>query len=381
MSPRRTALLGFGHVAEHGHWPAWLRRDDFTVVAVADPDPARREAARRLLPDARVFDDPTAPLTQEALDAVAIATPPALHAPLAARAARAGCHVLCEKPLATTLTDARAAIDAARRAGVTLYTVHNWKYSEQFARSAALLGDGTIGRPTRLRLETIRNGRAPTIGRAWRDEAALAGGGILVDHGWHAFYLLLALAGEPPQRIGAVVERRRDATAEVEDTVSCEIEFPSLRGEIFLTWAGAGRATRWLIEGSAGRLALADDHGELVRGDERRELTFARSLSEGSHHPDWFGAVLDDFVTEIEDPAYRGRNLAEAERCLLLTSLAYESAAQGGRPLPVPPLEGGAPACGPKPSADGPSPPRRGEAAPDRDAPPRGRALPESGIR
>lgn len=335
MTPRRVALLGFGHVAEYGHLPAWRARDDFAIVAVADPDPTRRAAAQRLLPDARICDDPRGAL-EDAPDVVAIAAPPTLHAPLAVRAARAGCHILCEKPLTTTLADYRAVAAAAHAAGVALCTVHNWKHSEQFTQVAALLAAGAIGRPTHLRLETLRAGRAVSVGHEWRGDAALAGGGILIDHGWHALYLLLGLAGEVPQQIRAVIERRRYTTADVEDTVTCEIEFPSLRGEIFLTWAGDTRSTRWQVEGTEGTLTLTDDRGELRRGGERRALAFAGSLSAGSHHPDWFGAVLDDFVAEIEHPACRGRNLTEAERCLQLTTLAYDSSARGGLTLDVP---------------------------------------------
>lgn len=348
MSRRRTALLGFGHVAEHGHLPAWRARDDFVIVAVADPDPARRAVAQRLLPEARVYADPTVALSEVPLDVVDIATPPALHTPIAIRAAQARCHVLCEKPLATTLAEYRAAAAAVRAAGVTLFTVHNWKHSGQYEQLAAQLAAGAIGRPTRLRLETIRAGRAVSVGSEWRGDATLAGGGILVDHGWHALYLLLGLANEPPQHIRAILERRRYTDAEVEDTATCEIQFPSLRGEIFLSWAGDTRRTCWRAEGTEGTLTFADDHGELMHGGERRAFAFAQSLSVGSHHPDWFGAVIDDFVAEIADPSRRGRNLAEAEHCLLLTALAYDSARQGGRSLAVPgavPAEDVAAAC------------------------------------
>jgi predicted dehydrogenase len=335
MSPRRTALLGFGHVAEHGHLPAWRHRRDFAIVAVAEPDAARRAAAARLLPEARVYDDALALLADGRVDVVDIAAPPALHAPLIIRAARAGCHVLCEKPLTTTLADYRAVADAARAAGVTLCTVHNWKHSDQYLELARVIAAGGIGRPTHLRLEIIRAGRAISVGSEWRGDAALAGGGILVDHGWHALYLLLGLADQSPQRLRSTIERRRYTGADVEDTATCEIEFPDLRGEIFLTWAGDARQTRWRVDGTAGHVELVDDRGEMVRDGARRELRFARSLSVGSHHPDWFAAVIDDLAAEIADPARRGRNLAEAERCVTLMALAYESAAQGGRMLDV----------------------------------------------
>ena len=336
MRPRRTALLGFGHVAEHGHLPAWLARQDFALVAVAEPDPARRAVAERLLPQARLYAGAAALFAAEPLDAVDIAAPPALHAPLAVAAAQVGAHILCEKPLATSLADYQAMRDAARGASVALCTVHNWKHSEQFSVLAALLGEDGVGRPQHVRLETIRAGRAVSVGSEWRGDAALAGGGILVDHGWHALYLLLGLAGERPTRIQATIERRRYTSADVEDTASCQIEFPSLTGEIFLTWAGAARSTRWAVRGSEGSVTLADAGGEVERRGERRALTFAGSLSAGSHHPDWFAAVLDNFAAEIEQPARRGRNLVEAESCVLLTALAYASSAQGGQPLAVP---------------------------------------------
>jgi predicted dehydrogenase len=336
MTRRRLAILGFGLVAEHGHLPAWRERDDFALVAIADPDPRRRALAGRLLPQARLYDSPDALLARESLDAVDIATPPALHIPLALRAAEAGCHILCEKPLATTVADFRTLAAAVQRAGIALCTVHNWKYSDQFERLLALLADGAVGELRHLRLETIRAGHAASTGGEWRSDAAIAGGGILVDHGWHALYLLLGLAQQPPQRIRATIERRADRGAGVEDTATCSIEFPSVDGEIFLTWAGDRRQTRWQVEGSEGTLTLADDGGELVRGGRRTPLTFAQSLSIGSHHPEWFGAVIREFVAEIDDPARRGRNLAEAERCLTLTALAYDSGARGGCALDVP---------------------------------------------
>jgi predicted dehydrogenase len=339
MTARRLALLGFGHVAEHGHLPAWGRREDFAIVAVADSHAARRAVAQRLLPNARVYDDPLAALAEERPDVVDIATPPAAHAPLILGAAQAGCHIVCEKPLVTTLPDCRAAADAARRADVALFTVHNWKHSEQFRDLAALLSGGAVGAPTQIRLEAVRSGRAVSVGSEWRGDAALAGGGIFVDHGWHALYLLLGLAGETPLRLRAAIERRRYTDAEVEDTATCEIEFASRHGEIFLTWAGAQRENRWQVLGTTGSVTLVGDRGELVSQGSRRELAFDRSLSEGSHHPDWFAAVIDDFVREMTDPSLRGRNLVEAQRCAQLTALAYESGRQGGRWLDVPALD------------------------------------------
>lgn len=336
MRRRRTAVLGFGHVAEHGHLPAWLDRRDFALVAVAEPNAARRARAAELLPEATVYADAAELFAAERIEVVDIAAPPVHHAALALAAAEAGCHILCEKPLATTPADFTAMHSAARRAGVVLYPVHNWKHAPQFTALRALRDEGSLGALQTIRLETIRAGRAVSVGSEWRGDAAIAGGGILVDHGWHALYLLCALANERPRRLRATVERRADAQAAVEDTATCEIEFPSLRGEIFLTWAGDGRATRWTVTGTAATATLADAHGTLEREGEPRALQFARSLSEGSHHPDWFGAVLDGFAAALDEPAHATAALAEAEACVRLTALAYQSSARGGVWLPVP---------------------------------------------
>ncbi len=332
-TPRlRGAIIGFGNVAELGHLPAWLARADVRLVAVAEPDAGRRARARALLPEATLHADAAALLRTESLDFGAIATPPALHAPLIAAAAAAGAHVLCEKPLVVSLAELDRVRAAVARAGVTLFTVHNWRYSEPFRRVKALLDAGTLGALDAIAVEVTRDGCALGTGNAWRTQGALAGGGILVDHGWHAFYLLLGLAGERPRSIAARLERRRYVTADVEDTACCTIEFPSLSARIDLTWAGHERRTRWTLGGRAGNVQVTDERIALRREGGVESFVCAESLSAGSHHPEWFGAVIDAFRREIAEPGARGGNFAEAEQCVRLLAGAYASHADGGRP-------------------------------------------------
>ena len=112
---RRGALVGFGGVAEHGHWPGWRDDPRFEVGAVVEPLSAGRERARAALGDAvRIYDDLVACLEAEALDFLDVATPPAHHLPAIEAAAEAGLHVLVEKPLALTSQEAERAETAAR---------------------------------------------------------------------------------------------------------------------------------------------------------------------------------------------------------------------------------------------------------------------------
>jgi predicted dehydrogenase len=337
MTALRTgAIIGFGNVAAHGHLPAWRSRADFRIVAVADPDAERRTVAESLLPGVRTYAGADELLDRERVDFVDIAAPPALHAPLIAAAAHAGVHVLCEKPLTTSLEDYTAIHAGVRAAGTVLCTVHNWKYSEAFRAVQQVLADGALGALSAISFDTARDGCAAASGDNWRVRAAVAGGGILVDHGWHAFYLLLALANERPQRIRAVLERRRYVDAEVEDTAVCAVDFPSLTGEIRLTWAAPERRTCWQLTGEDGQLLVIDDDLFVLRGKHgERARRLATALSAGSHHPEWFAGVIDSFRKELDEPAVRGTNQAEAEWCLLLLHLAYASGAQDARTLDI----------------------------------------------
>lgn len=336
MRRRRVALLGFGNVAVHGHLPTWQARRDVEIVAVADPQAERRDLAARYFPSAGTYADAEALLARERVDFVVIAAPPAFHAPLAAMAAAAGCQVLCEKPVATSLAEYRPAARQSHERGLTLYTVHNWKHSCQFRQAMALLTEGAIGHLRTARFFVARRGAAVTVDRDWREDSRLAGGGILVDHGWHAFYLMLNLFGTSPTVVRARACRQREPRGAAEDTAVCRVEFPGGSAELWLTWAASERYTAWHLEGDEGRLSLVDDWMLLRRGSTVERFRLPSSLSAGSHHPDWFAAVVDDFLREVDETGSRGANLAEAEACLVLTTLAYASAAAEAAPQPVP---------------------------------------------
>lgn len=332
---RRGAIIGFGNVAEKGHLPGWLNHPDFEIVAVAEPSAARRGVAEELLPAASLYSGIDELLAREALDFVDIASPPVFHRDAIIAAARAGAHILCEKPLAVTLDDYRPARHAVETAGVVLHTVHNWKHAEAFRVLRGILQAGTLGRLKHVRFETERNGWSASDGD-WRIKRSVAGGGILVDHGWHNFYLILTLAEQDPVSVAATLERRRYVDAEIEDTALCRIEFADLTAEIHLTWAAERRWTRWTVTGERGRVVIDDDTVDVDAGGERRLQKLSPGLSAGSHHADWFPGVIESFRREIDEPSVRGANRIEAEWCLALLDRAYASAAAGGGPLTAP---------------------------------------------
>jgi len=385
----RGAILGVGNVAINGHLPGWRERRDIEIVAAADVREEGRAALAERLPDARWYDSVDALLAAEKLDFVDICTPPAFHASAIRPALEAGAHVLCEKPLVLSSTELASLGALARDRGLVLATVHNWRHSPVLLRATELVRSGTVGAVSRVRWETLRDRPAAVSGQAdnWRVDPAVAGGGILLDHGWHALYAIQQWIQGEPDRVSARLESRRDGKSDLEDTAEVALEYPDpschseersdeesapatresgsrslaalgmanggqasairdgealgranrgARCEILLTWAASERANRVTLDGSEGTLAI--DGGTLevrsAAGEPRREV-LPGSLSEGSHHPDWFRGVVEEFLGEIGDPGRRGRSLAEAQRCLRWIETAYESGRRRGEGLPV----------------------------------------------
>ncbi len=334
--PLRGAIVGFGNVAVEGHLPAWRQDRRFTITAICDADEARLAVAAELVPEARRYATLGALLDAEKLDFVDVATPPASHTALVLEVLARRVSVLCEKPLTVHADECGRIRSAASAARATVFTTHNWKYAPIFRTAKGTVRRGDIGRISHLELETIRTSPPRDVGDtgAWRLDPALAGGGILVDHGWHAFYLARYLLDADPIAIAVETSQRKFVAAGVEDTARCRVEFPGATAEIFLTWAGDERRNTGKLHGEHGTLTIADRVlVTAIRDRPAVETAFAQPLSGGSYHPDWFAAMLDDFRDELQDATLRGANFREAEACCRLTEAGYRSSAAGGARL------------------------------------------------
>jgi predicted dehydrogenase len=333
----RGALIGVGHVARNGHLPGWGAVPDLTFVAAADARTEGAAAFRAAYPAARWYESVEELLARESPDFVDVCTPPARHAPLVQAALEAGCHALCEKPLVLSAEELPGLADLARRKRRALVTVHNWKYAPALARMTEVVREGSVGRVRHVRWETLRTQPAVAAGESgnWRVDPAQSGGGVLMDHGWHALYVLRQWLGAEPRAVSARLETRRHREYPIEDTATVSLDWEGVEAVIFLTWAAEERRNRVRIEGDAGSLTLDGGRLELSADGATPIGWELPSLAEGSHHPDWFRGVVDEFLQEVRDPAVRGRNLAEADLCARLLALAKESSRRGGASLPV----------------------------------------------
>lgn len=346
MPKLQGAFIGFGNIAQLGHWPSYAASQDAEIIAVMDPSPARRVAAKALRPDMQVFESLEDMYRTQKLDFVDICTPPASHAVLAIQALEHGAHVLCEKPLSLKAEEFRDIAAAMARTRKTVFTVHNWKYAPIFQKALSILKEGKIGPVWHVDIFTLRNSHCKGVSKGaaggkgasddWRKDPSIAGGGILVDHGWHSFYLLMNLVGAEPQTVLSKMLRSPSDPASLEEAAQTLVQFPEADGYVHLTWRSKLRRNSVVIQGQSGTLLLDDDRILLTTHDgQKEEITFPAALSAGSHHADWFQALLPDFVKEVRDPAARGANFREAGWCLALMASAYQSNLHGFKEVTV----------------------------------------------
>ena len=315
------AIIGFGEVARHGHAPAYAASTEANIIAVVDPTEERRRVAQKCLPDAAIFSTIAKMAGEVEIDFVDICTPPALHGDPMLDALARGWNVLCEKPLLLDPVELEKVRALALQNGRAVVPVHNWKYAPIIRQATELLRSGAIGPLLRLEIETLRIhdcAAADPNHPNWRRDPAMAGGGVLMDHGWHAIYLARGWFGEDPIDVEASLQR--STTEDVENEASLTLVFPNGRAEIFLTWKAETRRNRMRLIGERGEIAIDDDR--LIAGGET--IQFENALSAGSHHADWFAAMLPDVLAGFRSPETARDSFDEAALCLSVIRRAYQ---------------------------------------------------------
>jgi 1,5-anhydro-D-fructose reductase (1,5-anhydro-D-mannitol-forming) len=198
----RWGIVSTAGIADTAVLPA-LKRRNGEVSCVVSREAARAEAfaARHGIPVATTSYE--ALLARDDVDAVYIGTPNALHAEQVRAAAAAGKHVLCEKPLATTVEDARAAIEACRAAGVRLGVNFQARHNDAVIAARDLVARGAIGEVVLVECEVAYPGGAPA---GWRADRGLAGLGTAHNLGVHAFDLIRHLTGSEFTEVAALFD-------------------------------------------------------------------------------------------------------------------------------------------------------------------------------
>ncbi|HEY8417232.1 MAG TPA: Gfo/Idh/MocA family oxidoreductase [Limnochordales bacterium] len=239
---------------------------DATLVAIVDTDPGVAAQAARELELERVCTDVDAVLADPSVDGVVITTPTFTHEELAVKAAQAGKHVLCEKPMATTLAAADRMIRACREAGVHLQMAFMRRFSPEFRAARQQILAGAIGEPMQVRSLTRGPGLPPAW--AWNEELSL---GMVAEVNSHDFDAVRWLTGREFTRVyaEAVCLKARHVREQHPDFYDNIIVTARLEGGVLAVIDGScpvdyGYDARMEILGSRGVLFVGDVRGQAM---------------------------------------------------------------------------------------------------------------------
>ena len=250
MEPLGAAVIGLGVGRRHAE--AYAALPETRLVAVCDMNPERVQAVAAEL-GVSALTDPAQVFADPAIQVVSVATPHPSHAPLAIAAARAGKHVIVEKPMTVDLTEADAMVEEARRAGVTLGVIFQRRWWPAAQQVRVAIDAGRIGQPVlgQCALSWWRT-RAYYARDAWRGRWDTEGGGVLTNQGIHAIDMFQWFMGEVEEVFGRWANLTHPYI-EVEDNAAAVLRFRNgALGVITATTSARLSHTRITIHGANG---------------------------------------------------------------------------------------------------------------------------------
>lgn len=352
----RVGIAGCGAISRN-HLEAFSALDNVRIVGVCDVDEERARTT------ARAWDIPAAVATIDelldlGLDIISVCTPHPTHEAVVLKAAAAGVHVLCEKPIATRLEAAERMVAACEEAGVRFGALFQRRFWPAAQKIRTGIDDGTLGRPIMAQCSVMLH-RAPGYYNrdAWRGTWENDGGGVLMSQAVHQIDLLQWYLGDVAEVFGRVNTYRHGGYIDVEDSATAVITFTSgamatveattalttnLGIQLRITGeSGASASLTEFPEGSEGRLDLWATDGkiqeELVH-PEGVEPNVDLSMINGQLIP-FHTIQVRDFVEALEsgqEPAITGKDALKSLRILLAV---YESS-KTGQPVRFAPVDG-----------------------------------------
>lgn len=308
------------------------RQSRLAAVVSGDSDKARRVATEHGLPERSIFDYDNFDSLRDNpdVDIVYVVLPNSMHAEYTIRAALAGKHVLCEKPMAVSSAECEAMIAACRKAGRKLMIGYRSHFEPHNLHAMKLAREQALGRARFVQSEHGFSIGDPT---QWRLKRALAGGGSLMDIGIYSLQALRYMAGEEPVSVVATehTDRSDPRFREVEDRIDWTFAFPSgLIGHGFSSYSSGH-----------GHIRLTGDHGwidmEPATGYSGHQMRIRRGgrveavTSPPGPGANQFAAQLDHLsqcIIEDREPIVPGE---EGLRDVRLMEAIYRSAAEGRR--------------------------------------------------
>jgi predicted dehydrogenase len=320
------ALCGLGSLSTHQIAPA-LQETEFCRLAgivTGTPAKAARWKAQYDIPEHCIYNyDTMAQLADNPdIDVVYVVTPNALHAESTLTAAKAGKHVLCEKPMEISVERCQQMIDACRDAKRLLAIGYRLHFEPNNLECVRLAREKVLGQ-----LKFIEAGFGFTAGdpKQWRLNRALAGGGPLMDVGIYALQAMRYLTGEEPVAVSAKQSTTDNIKFhDVEETIAWQLKFPGgvlANGEATYGFSGLNRYNAYAEHGSFGLEPAYTYHGLRGHRSDGQEIQLTDI--------DQFAAEMDDFAQCILNNRPSRVPGAEGLRDVKIMMAIYEAARTG----------------------------------------------------
>jgi predicted dehydrogenase len=321
----KMGIVGCGLIARYHYAPSFSACEYAELVGVCG---VSMEESQAFADD---FDTPTAYDSYEKmpeddeLDAVIVAVPNHLHYSFVCKAARAGKHVLCEKPMALTMQEAQKMVDICQKYGVVFMVAHHLRYKTANRKAKELIDSGSIGKISSARAKWSFNNPNAGSDVDWHDDPKLSGGGQMMNVNSHCLDLLVYMFG-PIQEVSAFL--RKQPGRKVENGSMVMIRFAN---DVLAMADGSHHE-----ECPGNKLEIFGDKGNLCISnacstDNEAEITIMPNAQvlELPSEPTPYSQEVDHFAWSIQnnaEPISSGKQVLETMRLLMA---AYESAETG----------------------------------------------------
>ncbi len=314
-NPTRVALIGYGYAARTFHAPLIQAVPRLSLALVASSRPGQ---VRADLPSIAVEGDAMQAVVAPGVDLVVIATPNDTHFPLAQAALRAGKHVVVDKPLTPSLSEARELSATAAAHGRLLTVFHNRRWDSDFLSVRQALHEGLIGevRHFESRIERFR----PQVRDRWRERPGPASG-LWWDLGPHLVDQALLLFGWPDTVQANFALQRNGATTE--DWAHVVLGFATARAVLQVGMLAAIPGPRFLAHGTRGSIVKARP--------DRQEQQLLAGLRPGD--PQW-GSDPEPLQWQCDDGPTLTRPALSGDQSRFYAELAEAIAGNGRNPVP-----------------------------------------------
>ena len=307
-----VAVLGCGKIAQVRHIPEYAANSHVKLVGFYNPTSSRAEDMAKKY-GGKVYLSPEEEFADPAVDAVSVCSANYAHASLTIAALKAGKHVLCEKPMATTLEDCEAMLAEAKKAGKRLLIAQNQRLAKAHTAAKGLLDEGLIGDVITFRT-TFGHGGPETWSitpgkNTWFFDKKRAAMGAMADLGIHKTDLIRYLLGKDVVRTTARLTTldKRGADGEligVDDNAICIYEMEGgILGTMTVSWTYYGAEDNsTVLYGTKGIMRIYDDpaHSIVVKLADGTEKTYDVEQIQTNDNQTASG-VIDEFVSAVEE--------------------------------------------------------------------------------